>query len=324
MMAATKIPEVVLGSSSGQRTMPVLGFGTATDYLDPNALKTAVLEAIKLGYRHFDTASIYTSEQTLGEAVAEAISLGLIASRDQVFITSKLWCNDAHPDLVIPALKKSLQNLQMEYLDLYLIHWPISSKPGKLVYPLTEDDLVPLDLKGVWAAMEESQRLGLTKSIGVSNFSSKKTENLLSFATIPPSVNQVEMSPFWQQKKLRDFCKANGVVVTAYSPLGGGGTSWGSSHVLESKVLQEIAEARGKTIAQVCIRWVYQTGTTVAVKSYNKERLKQNVQVFDWELSEEDLDKINQIPQHKMLLREEYVSANGPYKSLEEFWDGEL
>ncbi|PRQ40157.1 putative oxidoreductase [Rosa chinensis] len=269
MMAATKIPEVVLGSSSGQRTMPVLGFGTATDYLDPNALKTAVLEAIKLGYRHFDTASIYTSEQTLREAVAEAISLGLIASRDQVFITSKMWCNDAHPDLVIPALKKSLQNLRMEYLDLYLIHWRISGKPGKLVYPLTEEDLVPLDLKGVWAAMEESQRL-------------------------------------------------------AYSPLGGSGTSWGSSHVLESKVLQEIAEARVKTIAQVCIRWVYQTGTIVVVKSYNKERLKQNVQVFDWELSEEDLDKINQTPQHKTILREEYVSANGPYKSLEEFWDGEL
>ncbi|KAL6186464.1 hypothetical protein ACLB2K_042584 [Fragaria x ananassa] len=169
--------------------------------------------------------SIYTSEQTLGEAVAEAINLGLIASRDQVFITSKLWCNDAHPNLVIPALKKSLHNLQMEYIDLYLIHWPISGKPGKLVYPLTEEDLVPLDFKGVWAAMEESQRLGLTKSIGVSNFSSKKTENLLFFATIPPSVNQVEMNPFWQQKKLRDFCKANGVVVTAYSPLGGFGTS---------------------------------------------------------------------------------------------------
>ncbi|KAL6193269.1 hypothetical protein ACLB2K_034353 [Fragaria x ananassa] len=189
-MAATKVPEVVLGSFNGQ-CMPVLGFGTAADNLDPIALKTAVLEAIKLGYRHFDTAPIYTSEQTLGEAVAEAISLGLVASRDQVFITSKLWCNDAHPDLVIPALKKSRHNLQMEYLDLYLIHWPISGKPGKLVYPLTEEDLVALDLKGVWAAMEESQRLGLTKSIGVSNFSSKKTENLLSFATIPPPVNQV-------------------------------------------------------------------------------------------------------------------------------------
>ncbi|XP_021812785.1 non-functional NADPH-dependent codeinone reductase 2-like [Prunus avium] len=323
--SSAHIPEVVLGSSIGQKSMPVLAFGTATDNIQPNLLKTAVLEAIKLGYRHFDTAAIYGSEQTLGEAIKEAIKLGLVVSRDQLFITSKLWSNDAHPHLVIPALKKSLENLQLEYLDLYLIHWPISAKPGKLVYPLV--DLMPMDFKGVWAAMEESQRLGLTKSIGVSNFSSKKTETLLSFATIPPSVNQVEMSPFWQQKKLRDFCKANGIVVTAFSPLGAKGTSWGTNHVLESKVLQDIAEARVKTIAQVCIRWVYQAGVTLAVKSYNKERLKQNLQVFDWELSEDDLNKINHIPQHKMMMREELVSADGsssPYKSVEEFWDGEI
>ncbi|CAN6676210.1 unnamed protein product [Malus baccata var. baccata] len=140
-------------------------------------------------------------------------------------------------------------------LTLYLIHWPISGKPGKLVDPLV--DLMPMDFKGVWAAMEESQRLGLTKSIGVSNFSSKKIETLLSFASIPPSVNQVEMSPFWQQKKLRDFCKANGIVVIAFSPLGAIGSSWGTNHVLESKVLQDIAEARGKTIAQVLSHFVF-------------------------------------------------------------------
>ncbi|KAL6294426.1 hypothetical protein ACE6H2_002568 [Prunus campanulata] len=323
--SSAHIPEVVLGSSIGPKSMPVIAFGTATDNIQPNLLKTAVLEAIKLGYRHFDTAAIYGSEQTLGEAIKEALKLGLVASRDQLFITSKLWSNDAHPHLVIPALKKSLENLQLEYLDLYLIHWPISAKPGKLVYPLV--NLMPMDFKGVWAAMEESQRLGLTKSIGVSNFSSKKIETLLSFATIPPSVNQVEMSPFWQQKKLRDFCKANGIVVTAFSPLGAMGTSWGTNHVLESKVLQDIAEARGKTIAQVCIRGVYQAGATLAVKSYNKERLKQNLQVFDWELSEDDLNKINHIPQHKMMRREELVSADGsssPYKSVEEFWDGEI
>ncbi|TQD92577.1 hypothetical protein C1H46_021829 [Malus baccata] len=299
MVAASQIPEVVLGSSAGPKSMPVLAFGTAADNLQPDALKTAVVEAIKLGYRHFDTASIYGSEQTLGDAIKEALELGLVDSRDKLFITSKLWSNDAHPDLVLPALKKSLQNLQLEYLDLYLIHWPISGKPGKLVDPLV--DLMPMDFKGVWAAMEESQGLGLTKSIGVSNFSSKKIETLLSFASIPPSVNQVEMSPFWQQKKLR--------------LLQG-----------QCKVLQDIAEARGKTIAQVCIRWVYQVGATLAVKSYNKERLKQNLLVFDWELSEDDLAKINQIPQKKMMLKENLVSADGssPYKSVEELWDGEI
>ncbi|XP_048427524.1 non-functional NADPH-dependent codeinone reductase 2-like [Pyrus x bretschneideri] len=324
MAAATQIPEVLLDSSAGPKSMPVLAFGTAADNLQPDTLKMAVVEAIKLGYRHFDTASIYGSEQTLGEAIKEALELGLVDSRDQLFITSKLWSNDAHPDHVIPAIKKSLQNLQLEYLDLYLIHWPISAKPGELVHRLV--DLMPMDFKGVWAAMEESQRLGLTKSIGVSNFSSKKIENLLTFASIPPSVNQVELSPFWQQKKLRDFCKANGIVVTAFSPLGAIGSSWGSNHVLESKVLQDIAEARGKTVAQVCIRWVYQIGATLAVKSYNKERLKQNLQVFDWELSEDDLAKINKIPQKKMLPREDLVATDGssPYKSVEELWDGEI
>ncbi|KAB2603324.1 NAD(P)H-dependent 6'-deoxychalcone synthase-like [Pyrus ussuriensis x Pyrus communis] len=317
VLAATdKIPEVVLASATGSRSMPVIGFGTAADKLQPHVLKTAVVEAIKLGYRHFDTASMYGSEQTLGEAIQEAFGLGLVASRDQVFVTSKLWITDAHPHLVVPALYKSLQKLQLEYLDLYLIHWPISAKPGTLVYPLNAEDLMPMDVKAVWAAMEECQRLGLTKSIGLSNFSTKKIENILSFATIPPSVNQ----------KLRDFCKANGIIVTAFSPLGGIGSCWGSNHVFESKVLQEIAKERGKTIAQVCIRWVYQAGATLAVKSYNKERLKQNVNIFDWELSENDIEKIYQIPQRKMMLREDLVSTNGPspYKSLEDLWDGEL
>ncbi|KAL6210117.1 hypothetical protein ACLB2K_021055 [Fragaria x ananassa] len=272
----------------------------------------------------------FTDQSSLGAAIAQALELGLVASRDELFITSKVWCNDAHPHLVIPALKKSLRNLGLEYLDLYLIHWPISAKPAELSQiededPMpTEEEQMPMDFKGVWAAMEEAQRLGLTKSIGISNFSTKKTQHMLSFATIPPAVNQVEMSPFWQQKKLRDFCKANGIVVTAFSPLGAIGTSWGANHVLESKALNEIAEARGKSVAQVCIRWVYQVGATLAVKSYNKERLKQNVQVFDWELTEDDLEKINQIPQRKQMTREEeLVTATGPYKSLDDLWDGE-
>ncbi|XP_050374354.1 non-functional NADPH-dependent codeinone reductase 2-like [Argentina anserina] len=124
-MAATLVPEVVLESSTGRRTMPVLAFGTAANNLQPEVLLEAVLEAIKLGYRHFGTAYEYGSEQSLGVALAQALKLGLVASRDELFITSKLWPNDAHPDLVIPALKKTFQNLELEYLDLYLIHWPI-------------------------------------------------------------------------------------------------------------------------------------------------------------------------------------------------------
>ncbi|KAL5552802.1 hypothetical protein UlMin_040203 [Ulmus minor] len=325
-MEAINIPNVELNSSIDGRgsTMPVIGFGTAADDSDSKIMKTAVLEAIKLGYRHFDTAYKYGSEQSLGEAIAEALKLDLVASRDELFITSKLWCSDAHPDLVLPALQKSLRNLGLEYLDLYLIHWPISAKPGKCVYPIDEEDLMPMDFKSVWEAMEECQRLGLTRSIGVSNFSSKKLENILSFAAIPPSVNQVEMSPIWQQKKLREFCRANKIIVTAFSPLGAKGSSWGTNRVMENQVLNDIAKARGKTLAQVCLRWVYEVGATLVAKSYNKERLKQNLQMFDWALSEDDLQKISQIRQHKMMLQKELISARGPYRSLQELWDGEL
>ncbi|PON99056.1 Aldo/keto reductase, partial [Trema orientale] len=321
-MASSDIPKLVLGSSTGLEGMPVIGLGTGSEDREPTALKRAVLEAIKLGYRHFDTASLYGSEQGLGEAIAEALKLGLVASREELFVTSKLWINDAHPDLVIPALKESLGNLQLESLDLYLIHWPISSKPGKRPVTWSQEDLMPMDFKSVWAAMEECQRLGLTRSIGVSNFSCKKLDNILSFATIPPSVNQVELHPIWQQNKLREFCSTNNIIVTAFSPLGAKGTSWGTNEVLDNEVLKDIAIARGKTVAQVCLRWIYEQGATLVVKSYNKERLKENLQIFDWALSEDDIQKIKLIPQHRVVVNKAFVSAHGPYKSLEELWDG--
>ncbi|KAJ7979002.1 Aldo/keto reductase [Quillaja saponaria] len=314
MSEITKIPEVVLSSSSGHRRMPMIGLGTASDSRDESATKTAVIEAIKLGYRHFDTATLYGSEQALGEAMAEAIQLGLV-SREELFITTKLWCSDSHPHLVVSTLKKSLGALQLEYLDLYLVHFPVSAKPGKLEFPFDEEDLMPFDLKGVWTAMEECQNLGLTKSIGVSNFSSKKLQNLLSFASISPSVNQVEMNPAWKQKKLTEFCKENGIIITAYSPLGATGASWGTNDVVNNELLKQVANARGKTVAQVSLRWVYEQGVTLVFKSYNKQRLEQNLQIFDWSLTEDDYKKINQVNQRPW--------NKGPTKTPLDIWDGE-
>ncbi|KAH9802195.1 Deoxymugineic acid synthase 1 [Citrus sinensis] len=256
------VPGVKLSSASAGREMPVIGLGTAVDKKDENVMKCAVMEAIKLGYRHFDTASEYGTERALGEAIDEALKLGLLTTRQDLFITTKLWLNEAHRDLVVPALKKSLRTLQMDYVDLYLIHWPISAKPSeKLQSLIPKEDLVPLDYKGVWEAMEECQRLGLTKFIGVSNFSSKKIEALLAFSTIPPSVNQV------------------------------------------------------------CLRWIIEQGAIVVAKSFNKERLKENLDIFDWALTDHDYDKINQIPQHRMMPRDEYITPHGPFKTLEELWD---
>ncbi|XVE92513.1 hypothetical protein REPUB_Repub01dG0103800 [Reevesia pubescens] len=319
------IPEYVLRWSG--RRMPVLGFGTASDPVEGSELvrKLAILQAIKLGYRHFDTASYYGTEQPLGEAIIEAIALGLIKSRGELFITSKLWCNDAHGELVLPALRRSLENLKLEYLDLYLIHWPLSVK--KLIKGVSGDEeylIFPMDFSSVWAAMEDCQRLGLTKSIGVSNCSCKKVAKILSIAKIPPAVNQVEVNPLWQQKSLREFCHANGILLSAHSPLGSIGTSWGSNRVLECEVLSEIAKAKGKTAAQVCLRWAYEEGVSIIVKSFNAERMKQNLDIFNWSLSEDELKKINDIPQSRGYRGEEFISEDGPFKTLEEFWDGEI
>ncbi|XP_021293073.1 non-functional NADPH-dependent codeinone reductase 2-like [Herrania umbratica] len=318
------IPEVKLSSSSGHRNMPEIGMGTMADPFDETALKEAVLEAIRVGYRHFDTASLYRSEKPLGEALAEALKLGLIASREELFITSKLWCTDAHADLVVPALKNSLRMLQLEYLDLYLIHWPLSAKPGKIGFPVPKEEQLAMNFKSVWAAMEECQRFGLTKSIGLSNFSCKKLRNILSFATISPSVNQVEISPLWQQQRLRELCKAKDVIVTAYSPLGAKGTRWGTDEVMENETLKEIAKAHEKTVAQICLRWAFEQGVTFVVKSFNKERMKENLQIFDWALSKDDYKKLNEIRQHRLMPKLEMVSPHGPFKSPEELWDGEI
>ncbi|KAE8722656.1 D-galacturonate reductase [Hibiscus syriacus] len=279
------VPDHVL--SSGGRPMPLLGFGTAASPpVGSQVTKTAILQAIELGYRHFDTACLYGTEQPLGEAIAEAVSVGLIESRDELFITSKLWCSDAHGELVLPAIHRSLKNLRLDYLDLYLIHWPVSSKPGIYEFPIKQEDFFPMDFNAVWKAMEDCQRLGLTKSIGVSNFSCKKMAHILAFAKIPPAVNQVELNPLWQQKKLRDFCKANGILLTAYAPLGARGTIWGTNRVLECELLNEIAKEKGKTVAQICLRWGFEQGISILVKSFNKERMKSNLEIFNWSLSQ--------------------------------------
>ncbi|KAI4308445.1 hypothetical protein L6164_031522 [Bauhinia variegata] len=314
-MVAAEIPAIVLGSSSNQRRMPVIGLGTAPETNSKTSTKDAVLDAIKQGYRHFDTAAAYGVEPAVGEAIQEALKLGLVGSREELFVTSKLWCTNNHPHLVVPALQQSLKTLQLEYLDLFLIHWPISAKPGKVTYPIEQTELVPFDVKGVWEAMEECQRLGLTKAIGVSNFSCNKLEKLLSFAAIPPAVNQVEMNLAWQQKKLRDFCKENGITLTAFCPLRKG-ASRGTNAVMDNDVVKEIAEAHGKSVAQVCLRWLYEQGVTFAVKSYDKERMKQNLQIFDWSLTENDYEKISQIEQERLI--------KGPTKPLlNDLWDDE-
>jgi len=217
---------------------------------------------------------------------------------------------------VLPALRESLARLGLGYLDLFLIHWPVAAGEDR--------KLVPFDMEGVWRAMEECHRLGLARSVGVSNFSSEKMCRLLSFAAVPPAVNQVELNVAWRQEKLREVCARNGVVVTAFSPLGAFGAAWGSNAVMESGALRDVAARRGKTVAQVALRWLHELGLSFVVRSFNMERLKQNMELFDWELSEDDKELIMQIPQRRACRGEFFLSPDGQYKSLEELWDGEI
>lgn len=314
------VPIVTLNSG---RSMPVLAFGTGSaGPKDDEKLTEVFLDAMEAGYRHFDTAAQYGTERALGLAIAEALRRGTVRSRDELFITSKLWCTDADADLVIPAIKKSIENLGIEYLDLYLIHWPVRIKPGVANLPFTEH-ILPFDIQSTWAAMEKCSALGLTKSIGVSNFSCKKLAELLATAEIPPAVNQVEMNPAWHQKKLREFCKEKGVHITAWSPLGANGARWGSTAVVESPVLKHIANTKGKSFAQVALRWIIEQDVCVAVKSFNSVRMRENLQIFDWELTAEEKDKIAAITQKKGYAGDDFLSPDG-YKTRDELWDGEI
>ncbi|XP_060215292.1 protein REDOX 2-like [Lycium barbarum] len=321
------VPRFVLNSG---HEMPLIGMGTAPTEptLPPkDQLISIFVDAIETGYRHFDTAAAYGSEEALGGAVAEALQHGLIKSREEVFITSKLWCTDTHPDLVLPALKNTLAKLGMDYLDLYLIHWPARMKKNdsEEEIKIVGKDVLPFDMKGTWETMEECYKLGLAKSIGVCNFSCTKLSQLLHHATIPPVVNQVEMHVAWRQEKMLEFCREKGILVSAWSPLGANGIAfWGNHAVMQNPVLKDIAIHKQKSIAQVALRWVYEQGVSILVKSFNKDRMKENLQILDWELSNEEIARIQEIPQCRGFKAEVFVHPDGPYKSIEEFWDGEL
>ncbi|KAJ1426551.1 NADP-dependent oxidoreductase domain [Sesbania bispinosa] len=303
-------------------TMPLIGFGT---YSFPNDRKTtefAVHNALEMGYRHFDTAKIYGSEPAVGKAINEAICMGEV-EREDIFLTSKLWGSDHHDP--VSALRQTLENLGMEYLDMYLVHWPVKLKPW-VNYPVPkENDFEKLDLETTWAGMEKCLEMGLCRCIGVSNFSSKKIEWLLDFASTPPAVNQVEMHPMWRQGKLRETCGDHKIHVSAYSPLGGPGNAWGSQAVINHPIIQSIALKHKATPAQVALRWGLSRGSSVIVKSFNEERMKENMGSFDLKLDDEDILEIENLEEMKIMRGEFHVNeTTSPYKTIEELWDDEI
>ncbi|XP_057823253.2 aldo-keto reductase family 4 member C10 [Cryptomeria japonica] len=304
--------------------IPLIGLGTVAADQNEEDITVAVITALQVGYRHFDTASMYKSERPLGKALNTAFQNGLV-KREDLFVTTKLW-NTEHDDPVT-AIKSSLKNLQLDYVDLYLIHWPIKLRkeaPMSASKP-KEEDFLPLDMKSTWQGMEQCLEMGFTKAVGVSNFSSKKIEDLLTHAKIPPAVDQVEMHPQWQQKKLRDYCNKHNIHVSAWGPLGGHNKGWGSNEVMDNPLMHEIAQKHGKTRAQVMLRWGLEQGASVLPKSYNTDRIFSNFQIFDWSLTPDDHDKIDMLKQVKLFRGDAFVnSTTGPYKTVEELWDGEI
>jgi diketogulonate reductase-like aldo/keto reductase len=279
----------------------------------------AVKTAIKAGYRHIDCAAIYGNEAEIGEALESAFKEGLV-KREDLHVTSKLW-NDHHgADEVPEALKKTLADLKLDYLDLYLIHWPLRARKGDT----SDEKLVnETNYEETWRAMEKAQEQGLVKSIGVSNLSTKKLGEVLSYAKIPPAVNQIELHPGWRNDKMLAFAKEKGVHLSAYSPLGSGDDK---RKVLEFPVVKQIAEKLGKTPAQVVLRWGIQRGTSVLPKSTNFDRLRSNLEVTDWALSEEDMKALSSIDdQARIIAGTGFVGRKtGPYEDPAELWDGEL
>lgn len=307
--------------------MPAIGLGTWKS--DPGDVYEAVLTAIRSGYRHIDCAAIYGNEPEVGEALKKAFSDELV-KRDELWITSKLWNNAHRQEQVIPALEQTLKDLQLEYVNLYLMHWPVALKEEVgLGFPDGPDKFISLEevpLAETWSGMERAQQEGLAKHIGVSNFSIKKLEDLIQYGTSRPEMNQVEMHPYLQQKDLVKFCEEKGILLTAYSPLGSGDRPARSKAadapvLMEDQTIHRIAQKYDCSPAQVLISWAVHRGTAVIPKSVNPKRIQQNIEAAQVKLDEEDMQQITGLDKHYRFINGSIWTMEGSVHSQASLWD---
>ena len=266
MTTTTQVPSVTLNNGV---QMPLLGFGVF-QIADLAECERAVTDALSVGYRLLDTAASYGNEQAVGNAIKRS---GV--PRAELFITTKLWITDAGYEKTRRAFDRSMQRLQLDTLDLYLIHQPIG------------------DVYGAWRAMEELHREGRIRAIGVSNFHPDRVMDFIMHHEIKPAVNQIETHPFHQQVEAQKFLRENGIQMESWGPF-----AEGKNHIFHNALLKSIAENHGKSIAQVVLRWLTQRGVVAIPKSVRKERMAENFDVFDFELEAEDLAAIAKLDQN--------------------------
>lgn len=284
--------------NTGQK-MPLIGLGTWKSA--PGEVKTAVENALKIGYRHLDCAAVYNNEAEIGDLFKEIIGVDKMVKREELFVTSKLWNTKHHPEDVEPACRKSLEDLKLTYLDLYLIHWPYAFKKGDSCFPKNPDGTMQydnIDYKETWKAMERLVEKGLVKAIGLSNFNSQQINDVIAAATIKPAALQVECHPYLAQNELIGHCQKYGIIVTAYSPLGSSDRMWKAADepvLLEDANIKTIANEHGKSPAQVLLRWQVQRGVVAIPKSVNAARIAQNLQVFDFALTEDEMKTVGNL-----------------------------
>ena len=296
-------------------TLPALGLGTWQ--LEKEQAASAVVEAIKLGYRHIDCAAMYNNEVEIGHGLQEAFAQGLV-TRKELWVTSKLWCNAHKRDDVIPALKKTLHDLQLDDLDLYLMHWPIAVKPEE-IKPVTPEGFFTLDevpLSETWEAMIAAQKEGLIRHVGVSNFSIHKLSQLIKETGITPAMNQVERHPFLQQSALVNFCIKNAIHLTAYCPLG-----QADKTLTQHSMVVDIAKDHQCTPAQVILQWGISEHSAVIPKSSSPHHQKENLAAAQIQLSSDAKKALTALDKHHRYVAGHLWTFDGSPYTQENLWD---
>lgn len=309
---------------SGGDRMPALGLGTWM--AQPGEVAAAIKEAIRIGYRHIDCASIYGNEAEIGAAFESVLAEGKV-KREELWITSKLWSNRHAQEDVVPTIKASLEALRLDYLDLYLVHWPVAIR-ADAGSPTQPTDLLPLTelpLEETWRGMEQAKDQGLARHIGVSNYSAKKLAQHLTMAH-KPEMNQVELHPYLAQPSLLEFANENQIHLTAYSPLGSRGRPEGMKADNERALLEDatvlgIAARLSITPAQLLLAWALQRGTAAIPKSVNPERLAQNFAAASISLDESTMAELAALDAHRRYVTGDFWAKPGSPYTVADLWD---